>query len=291
MNLCNSRFVLILLLTFFITSCSAGKHPARTNNDEGIISAHARNVLAAENPEGLVRVAEGFEKSANYQGALNLYGQAMAANPNLSEAQIGYARVLLKTGQAGRALAMLKTVIEREPTSASAKMVLVNYYIKSEDYISAEKLVNEMIKEDQVSPEALFFKGQLDILAGDAEQGRTFFAKAIDLSPNNSDFLHALAYSYALEGDFKTAVSIIQQSFNKASGYESGRRALANVYALSGQVELALELLLGEFSVQEIERQRLYFKLLNVLDEREKRRAIYFSHFPKDAVARLQADQ
>ena len=85
------RINVLTVLLLLLAACASGPEK-RVNKAEGPISARARNILASQNPEALLRVGLGFEQSGNLQGALNIYGQAMAAAPEMVSAQVGFAR-------------------------------------------------------------------------------------------------------------------------------------------------------------------------------------------------------
>ncbi|MCK0069937.1 tetratricopeptide repeat protein [Kordiimonas laminariae] len=283
-----SKRINIAVLAVCISACSSNPHPVRTTQEEGIISARARNELAIENPEGLVRVGEGFEKSGNLTGALNLYGQAISAAPDLINARIAYARVTAKLGQSNRALAMLDAIPLEERTNPYISYEKSGIFITKRDYDSALSTLQPLIDQSKLSePQHMLRAAKLLFLSERVEGGRALLAQAINQTPHNGLYTQSLAFSYALSGDYKTAISLIQQSLDKPSAKESGRLALALVYALSGQINQALEFHLGTLNREDLTNQRLFYRALSYLNAKEMAEAVFFGQLPADIYERL----
>ena len=275
-----------ILLVCCIAACAPSQYPVRTTQDEGIVSARARNELAVNNPEGLVRVGEGFEKSGNLRSALNLYGQAMSAAPGLTKAQIAYARVTAKLGNSDRALAMLDAVLMENAGNISALHEKADILIGQGLYRAALDLLSPVSAAS--SPEQLFRTAKLHLLLNEVEEGRALLAAAIDKTPHNSRYIENLAFSYALADDFKTAIALVQQALDKPEGKESGRYALALIYALSGQINQALEFHLGILNQSEMANQRLFYRALKYLTNAEKAEAVFYRRLPANIYDRMK---
>ncbi|UTW57392.1 tetratricopeptide repeat protein [Kordiimonas sp. SCSIO 12603] len=283
-----SKRINIVVLTACICACSSNPHPARTTQEEGIFSARARNELATENPEGLVRVGEGFEKSGNLNSALNLYGQALSAAPSLLRARIAYARVTAKLGQPDRALAMLDSLSTEERASAEVLYEKSGILISQRNYVEALAVFQPLVGKSQlVQPEHIFRLAKLTILSGEMEEGQALLSKAINQTPYNGLYTQNLAFTYALKEDFQTAISLIQQSLDRPEGKESGRYALALVYALSGQINQALEFHLGVLNRTELTKRRLFYRALRYLNPSEKNEAVFYGNLPEDIYERI----
>ncbi len=271
-----------------IAACASSEYPVRTTQNEGIISARARNELAIENPEGLVRIAQGFEQSGNLQGALNLYGQAMNAAPDLTEAQVGFARTTAQLGQIDRALAMLDAVLVKSPTNIGALYEKAVLLTSQQKYTEAEVLLRPILNTDELDNQILVLASKLAFVRDNYIEGRALLTRAIDGVHYNAQAIHNLAFSYALKKDYKTAIALVQQALDSPSDKAIGRNSLALVYALSGQITQAIEFHIGALSQDELKNQRLFYRSFSVLNEKELAQAVFFNHLPANIYDRIR---
>jgi Flp pilus assembly protein TadD len=119
-----------------LTGCAASGD-RRATEDVGPVSAYARNTLAEENPAGLIRIGEGFERSGDFVGARKLYAQALAADPNLMEAEISYARASSMLGLNDEATAVLTLLLAKYPDNRQAKTTLAQVHASAARHSAA----------------------------------------------------------------------------------------------------------------------------------------------------------
>lgn len=281
------RIIVLLLVGSTLASCGAG--PAkRANTGEAPISARARNVLAAENPTGLLRIGESFEKSGNLKGALNIYGQAMAAAPELIAAQIAYARVIGALGANDRSIIMLVGLLETHPNNPAVRQALANSYIRAGQFKAAVIVLKPALEAPDVTEELLDLGGRIAQVSGDSKQARRFMGLALDKSPNNTVILRHMALSFALDADYATAVGLLQKAMDNPSGLISGKQSLAFVYALSGQFEAAMQLARGSMSQSDVNTHRFIYKHLPDWTKEQQAMAVLFNQFPKELFSRQE---
>jgi len=276
-----------LLLVAAVSACASTGYSKRTTEAEGPFSARARNALAADNPEGLLRVGEGFERSGNLPGALNIYGQAMAAAPDLVEAQTAFARVSIALGGIDRGLAMLTALIADHPENAAVRGELTQAYIKRGDFKAAELFMRPILDKATTGADHLHLGGKIAEVAGDAARARELFERALKKSPGNPEVLQSLALSFALAGDYATAVALMQNVMDKPSGLIPGKIALASIYALSGQLDAAMMLARSAMTLEKANERKIFYQLLPRLAGGERAVAVMFDKVPNDAIERL----
>ncbi|MFC4348206.1 tetratricopeptide repeat protein [Kordiimonas lipolytica] len=276
------KFIPLLLLA----ACAASGPEKRVNHGEGPVSARARNTLASENPAGLVTVAEGFERAGNLEGAYNLFTQAAAADPNLMSANLGISRVLAKTGRLNQAQAILDDLARRYPSTTELKLTQVDVAIMRADYSLADKTLSEVVTTETNDLTQLILAGQLAQVTGNARRARLLLDRALALAPSHPAAIRNMALSFALEGEFETAVALLQKTMDTPGGVSSGKRSLAFVYALSGQKKAATVIAGGATDQSGFETMRIAFDLLPRLTKQEQAALLMFDHLPRDIMQR-----
>lgn len=265
----------------------AAPTPERALEGVGPVTAYARNTLAAENPAGLIRVGEGFERAGDYDGARRLYRQAMAADPQLIDAQIAYARMSAKLGRGDEAVAILVSISRADPNNRDAKAALAHVHIDAARYgaaISILEGLQDLIPNEWVS------LGKAAQSNSQPEKAEEAFGRALDMAPNDPAVLEASALSFALSGNFPSAVGLLRRVMDNPTAANDARRSLAKVYALSGQRQAALSLARGVMTPDEVKKLDFFYRLLPRFTPAEQAAALYFNRIPKDAVTRLSGD-
>lgn len=270
-----------------LAACGSSAPSKYATEDEGPITVRARNNLASENPAGLVEVGRGFERAGNYSGALSMYGQAMAAAPDLVEAKLAFARVSIRIGKTKAGMMLLTELLDKFPQRADVRTELTQAYITQGDFEAASLFFAPVLKAERVTPGNLILGGKMAAVAGKTTEARSLFERALSATPNNPPVLEHLALSFALQGEFAAAVGIVQRSMDEPAGLISGKIALANVYALSGQLQAAMQLARGAMTTDEATKRLMFYQLLPRLNRREQAEAIYFNRIPVDALERL----
>lgn len=256
----------------------------RATEDVGPVTAYARNTLAEENPVGLLRLGEGFERAGDYVGARKLYGQAMAVDPSLAEARIAYARASAKLGRGDEAVAVLTLLLADEPENRRAVFALATVHADAARYQSARSLMEGM---SEPGPADLLLLGKLRHVLGDTAAAQAALTAALDAAPNSADALEAAALSFALTGDYASAVALLRRAMDQPARATEAQKSLALVYALSGQREAALRLARDVMPVHEVRQLEAYYRFLPRFSPQEQAAAVFFNNIPTDTIARL----
>ena len=276
----------ILVISLLLVGCAASGD-RRATEDVGPVTAYARNTLAQENPQGLVRIGEGFERARDYLGARQLYAQAMAAAPDLVDAKIAYARVSSTLGQSDEATAVLTLLLREKPNSRLAKTTLAQVHTAAGRYDAALKVLEAL---PEPAGRELMLIGQLLHVTGDGVKGQARLTEALDMSPRDAVVLEAAALSFALNGDYPASVGLLRRAMDQRSASETAQKSLAMVYALSGQRQAALRLARNVMSVNEVQRLEAFYRFLPRFSKQEQAAALFFNRVPTDTVKRLSGD-
>ena len=100
----------------------------------------------------------------------------------------------------------------------------------------AQKKENTSKKKEEVSPaqmleaESLFTEGMKFYMMEDFEKVTPIFQKALEIVPNNSGILYALANNYLKLGDLNKAITQIEKAFEQSPDNETYGDLLANLY-------------------------------------------------------------
>ncbi|TNE66916.1 MAG: tetratricopeptide repeat protein [Alphaproteobacteria bacterium] len=284
-----SNRIIPLSLALLLVACSSGPEK-RATEDAGPVSVRARNALAGENPDGLVKVGEGFERAGDLSGALKLYMQAQAADPVLVSARRAIARVYVKLGRQDAGIAMLETLLAEFPADADVRRDLIQAQILVGQYERASELVTPIISANTPPPEFLDLAGRLAEVRGATMEARGYFDRALKAAPTYTAASRHLALSFALGGDYETAVALLQAGMDRADTQMEAQENLALVYALSGQLNAALHIARAIMPVDEARNMQFYYALLPKLDRRQKAEALMFNRVPTDVLKGLDGN-
>lgn len=276
----------MVLISLVLTGCAASGD-RRATEDVGPVSAYARNTLAEENPAGLIRIGEGFERSGDFVGARKLYAQALAAAPNLVEAEIAYARASSMLGLNDEATAVLTLLLAKYPDNRQAKTTLAQVHASAARH-GAALLILETLSEP--TGKELMLMGQLSHVIGDDIKGKAHLAQALDLAPSDARVLEAAALSFALSGDYPASVGLLRRAMDQRSAAQAAQKSLAMVYALSGQRQAALRLARDVMSVDEVQKLEAFYRFLPRFSKQEQAAALFFNRVPTDTLKRLSGD-
>ncbi len=274
--------LILLFLLAFLTACASNTPAKRATEAEGPVSVRARNSLASDNPEGLVAVAEGFEKAGNFQGANNLYGQAMAASPSLIPAQIGYARTLTKLGQLSRGREIIEGLLSRFPHDKDIVLAAADLLTQTGEFERARQLVKQLADQLGSGHGILDLLGRLDQVTGREDAARNSFNLALKQAPQNAETLKNLALSFALEGEYESAVALLQRAMDNPRTQMQAKRSLAFVYALSGQRKAARVIAMSAVPPEELATLEFLFDLLPRMSKEQQAIALMFDRIPVD---------
>lgn len=278
----SNRIILAAMLG--LAACSSGGPEKRVNEGEGPFSAHARNALAAENPEGLVKIAEGFERSGNFESAYRLYGQAMAAAPELASPRLGLARITGKMGRVDTALAMLGALSEEFPENVDVAKARIELFIREARYDEADTEVQALLGHGVRDGFLWDVAGRLAQVTGDIKRARAMFDHALAVRESQMDAMRHMALSFAMEGEFESAVALLQKAMDSPAAALDAKRSLAMIYALSGQLKAARVIALSAMTQQEVNALVPVYSLLPKLDAKAQAAVMMFDHLPASAL-------
>lgn len=210
-----------------------------------------------------------------------MYKRAIKLDPQDAS---GYARLgdlAWQGGQLNAASQLYATALQLDQTNPDALLGRARALALASETDASMLLVNDLIQTHGASYQALALKAMLFDLDGDHASAQTLFLSAIDRKPNDPTLLSSLAYSNALEGEYRAAVDILRGLGESQATAANAQYALADVYALSGQTGVAMELRKAAAGGAEVNAaDRVFLAKLPDLTAQEQARALYFRELP-----------
>lgn len=251
---------------------------------------YARNTLADENPNGLITVAEGFERSGDYRGARALYAQAMAVfddgTPQHLTAKIAFARTGALIGMGDQSVVILMSALQEleigHPQRDQVLRELTQVHVAANRFATALSQISQV---SAMSVADMVQAGTLQHVKGSVERADQLFNDALNRAPQNRTALRAGALSFALKGDYAAAVALLGKVFDAPSSASSGQNSLADIYALSGQRQAALSILKETYTAEQLQEADLLYRLLPRFTANERSAYLFFGVVPKSALA------
>ncbi|TNE74791.1 MAG: tetratricopeptide repeat protein [Gammaproteobacteria bacterium] len=165
--------------------------------------------LQLKDPEGAKSVLEDLDDSDSNPATLALAGiaalstgdqdtgealiqKSLQQNPDNHELRIRYARYLIEIGRFDDAIKNANTVKEAAPDNESARAVLIQAYLRSEQPTKAVSVADQWIKDSPDSMTAILTRGQLALEAGEQGEAQDYFERARKAFPESTAPLVAL---------------------------------------------------------------------------------------------------
>ncbi|MBI1883688.1 MAG: tetratricopeptide repeat protein [Chlamydiae bacterium] len=177
----------------------------------------------AQGVENLTAVGNLYFARNEFENALAMYDQALAADPSRAEAYTGRGQALLQLGRAWEAQKPLFKALELEPHQWNAHVQLGKVYY---DLGRIQMARLEFEKAEAQNPnkiEVLFYLGVVHEYSGDRRYGKDFpasqaiqyYEKVLELAPDHMKARTNLGNVYAKTGDWERA----KKEFEWASQY------------------------------------------------------------------------
>ncbi len=202
----------------------------------------AQQTAARETPEfdadAMVRVADNLRASGDHMSALNLYARARERDSDNVAALLGEGESLLAVGIPGEAERRYRTALQKGG-GARAEAGIARALMQQGRAEEALPHFDAAVAAGGASAQILNHYGvALDLLARH-EEAQVQYGKGLDLAPNDPGLLNNLALSFALGGNFDTAVRLLSGLVTETPDAADARSNLALVYGLSGDFEAA----------------------------------------------------
>ncbi len=174
--------------------------------------------------------------------AASMYQKAIAEDPNLIPARIGFAKTLADMGNIPAAIEAYNDLLKLKPDDIAAKRNLAMLYLGDFKAEQAEKLLIDALNQ---KPDSKLFNslGVAYDIMGRPDNAKQAYYSGLSIGAADQNILANLGLSLALNGDVKKGAQIMQKAVNSPESNPVYRQNLALIYILSGQRDLAEKML------------------------------------------------
>ena len=160
------------------------------------------------NYESSARVLAGLGElelaRGNYVEAARFFEQASTLDPNNQRIRIGYGRALQKAGQPEQARDVLSA--SNSSTAASTELAL------------DDPLIARLYKLN-IGSQQLWHLGRNELTAGRGAAASDYFRRALEITPDSNPIRTDLATSLAIQGDYDSAVAMLESILDQEPYY------------------------------------------------------------------------
>jgi tetratricopeptide (TPR) repeat protein len=241
----------LLLASLALASCSnpdaeKQKHLERGNQfaaekrDEfAVVEYQSAIQIDPKFGEARLKLAETFERMNNLKSAFPEYVRAADAMPENRDAQLKAIRVLLLGRRFEDAKARVDALLTKNPKDVDALVLHANAMVGLKDPAGAITEIEEALKVDPASTNALVNLGAVRMQGGDARQAEEAFRRAIELAPDSIDARLALANFLWSAQRAEEAETTLKEVLTKEPKNLLANRMLALLYVSTQRIKEA----------------------------------------------------
>lgn len=180
--------------------------------------------------------------------------KAVELAKNASEGERRYieAVLLVRAGQADKALPILNDLATKYPDERLVQMMLGQVLVNTGNLDGAKTAFERAIKLDGSTPRVYSFVGNVYLLRDDYKKAREYYNKSLSMkAPGTAPFgaYTGLAYSYIYEGQYDPAIKVLEtfkDEYIKTGGSQQFPEvfiwnAIARAYLESNRPDLAID--------------------------------------------------
>jgi tetratricopeptide (TPR) repeat protein len=185
-------------------------------------------------PSVKYRLAQAYLQQDKAPQAAVALDEAVAKNPNYTEAVLARAKLNLRTGHPQPAADALEALLKKHPALEPAQLLLADAYRALGRLDDAAAIFRQQIQAKPQVPNPYFFLGVVQAQQNKPEEARKSFEKVLELAPDNPLAIDQLVDLDVKAKDFAAASQRIEEQLKKHP------KAAAS-YLLLGKVQMAQE--------------------------------------------------
>ncbi len=212
-----------------------------------------------------VEQADAARKAGDLDSAIPLYGRALQANPQGTEAKLGLGQAYLSMGAGDEAAAQFRDVLARRGGDAIARRGLAEALISQGQPMLAEQQAEQALQIDGHDYRALNVIGVCLDMQGRSAEAQARYRQGIALAPEYVPLRSNLALSLAISGQASDAIALLVPIVSGRGADGRTRQNLAFAYAMAGDLENALQISRRDLDEASAQRQLSYFLQLKSL--------------------------
>lgn len=188
----------------------------------------------------------------NWADAEKEFRRAIALNPNVTEAHLGYGALLSNTGRDAQALEEARRGQELDPLSPVVNTVAANYFAAAGQPDEARRLLDKALAIEPSFWIAHLTLGWLDLAADHYEDAIAEFTKARDTSDGSLQAVSMLGYALARSGKTTVARAMVVELQLRAQKQYVPATSIATIYSGLGETDRAIEWLQRAYDQRDV---------------------------------------
>jgi predicted Zn-dependent protease len=152
-------------------------------------------------------LAQAYRSNGDLALAEDTLRAGLEAAPRDVSLRESLADLLLQTGKADQAIALLEETVTQKPTDANARVALVRAELAKRDFTRAQSAVDDLAKLRPDAPAAPFLSGLIAQAQNHPDAAEADYKRALALEPNAIDALDALTRLQLARGRATEAIA------------------------------------------------------------------------------------
>lgn len=241
------------LATLALTACASQPSPAELAI---VADAQERSIIPAPRAE---------RDLADKQDALSqakFWGTEYDKNPNEAETQVKFARALRAIGSTQRASEVARSGLTMKPDNVDLATIFAQVSL---DQGKAEEAAMALAPAEAAGKNDWRFLSLIGVTMdqlGEHKAARSYYQRALELSPDNSRVLCNLGLSWALEGDPARAEETLREALALPNPDPRVRQNLVLVLGVQGKFQEAEAMAGPDMPKRMLQDNETYFKTL-----------------------------
>jgi len=180
-------------------------------------------------------------RDKNIDAAKKRYEAVLQKDPNNEQALFRLAVLLRATGAKQEEIVkLLKQAVDGNPTSPTARLVLVNYYLQNRDFKSALTAAQDAQAALPTIPSIVEALGVTQLAAGETQAAISTFAQLSGLLPKSPEPLVRQAQAYMVAKRPDDAIRSLRAALALRPNLTTVERDIAAIYIATGRTDEAL---------------------------------------------------
>lgn len=198
---------------------------------------------ALQQAQLLTAQGDALRDTGNYELALQFYGKALGLWPGLTQVKAEMGRLYLLTGEPARALGMLRSAAENDPTDPYIMNNLGAAYFYTEEYERATRLFESVLQIDPSFAESCYNVALCHMARGRRKDAREWLERYLEQRPNDPKAIKEKAFLLAASGDYTNAMTLLEKALTFSPSWAPLYFDAGATAALMGDAEHAIRYL------------------------------------------------
>jgi len=178
-----------------------------------------------------------------YDDALATLDKLLAFDSDNQTAQLLKGKIFFEQGHIDQATTTFQLISETYPENGPAKLWLAKALVNQGSHVRAEKITDQLVRENQPHPALYYELGKLYMGMGKNKKGEALFFQSLNMAPENLDTRISLGNYYLEQGKSDEALQLCEQELTREEPDASIVVLAAKIYYERELLEKALETL------------------------------------------------